>query len=146
MRDTILRRRARRIAAAALLLATCASWAATPAELQRGYAAEAARASPGFRGFSAERGRRFFTITHGNDWRCASCHTDTPMSEGRHAVTGRALRPLAPAANPARFTDPAKVEKWFRRNCRDVVGRECTAVEKGDVLAWLSSLRAGGAR
>ena len=146
MRHTIIRGMTRSLGVAAWLLATFASSAATPAELQRGYAAEAAGASPGFRGFSAERGRRFFTETHGNDWRCASCHTDTPMSEGRHAVTGRALRPLAPAANPARFTDAAKVEKWFRRNCRDVVGRECSAVEKGDVIAWLSSLRAGGAR
>lgn len=146
MRHTIIRGMARRFGAAALLLATFASPASTPAELQRAYAAEAASASPGFRGFSAERGRRFFTTVHGNDWRCASCHTDTPTAEGRHAVTGRTLRPLAPAANPVRFTDAAKVEKWFRRNCRDVVGRECTAVEKGDVLAWLTSLRAGGAR
>lgn len=146
MRHTIIRGMARSFGAAALLLATFASPASTPAELQRAYAAEAASASPGFRGFSAERGRRFFTTTHGNDWRCASCHTDTPTAEGRHAVTSRTLRPLAPAANPMRFTDAAKVEKWFRRNCRDVVGRECTAVEKGDVLAWLTSLRAGGAR
>lgn len=146
MRHGIMRRMARPLGTATLLLATFASPASTPAEMQRAYAAEAASASPGFRGFSAERGRRFFTTTHGNDWRCASCHTDLPTAEGRHAATGRALRPLAPAANPARFTDAAKVEKWFRRNCRDVVGRECTAVEKGDVLAWLSSLRAGGAR
>ena len=146
MRHTITRGMARNLGATALLLATFASPASTPAELQRTYAAEAANASPGFRGFSAERGRRFFTTTHGNDWRCASCHTETPTAEGRHAVTGRTLRPLAPAANPVRFTDAAKVEKWFRRNCRDVVGRECTAVEKGDVLAWLTSLRAGGAR
>ena len=24
-----------------------------------------------------------------------------------------------------RFADAAKTEKWFRRNCNDVVGREC---------------------
>ena len=146
MRHTIIAGMTRSLGVAALLLATAAATASTPAELQRTYAAEAARASPGFRGFSAERGRRFFTTAHGNDWRCVSCHTDTPTAEGRHAVTGRALRPLAPAANPARFSDAAKVEKWFRRNCRDVVGRDCTAAEKGDVIAWLSSLRAGGAR
>ena len=141
MRHTIIRGMARNLGAAALLLATFASPASTPAELQRAYAAEAASASPGFRGFSAERGRRFFTTAHGNDWRCASCHTDTPTAEGRHAVTGRALRPLAPAANPMRFTDAAKVEKWFRRNCSDVLGRECTAAEKADVLAWLMGLK-----
>jgi len=146
MRHHTIMRGMGRSLVAALMMATFAAAATTPAELQRGYAAEAARTSPGFAGFSAERGRRFFTTTHGNDWRCASCHTETPTAEGRHAVTGRALHPLAPATNPARFTDPAKVEKWFRRNCRDVVGRDCTAVEKGDVLAWLSALRPGGAR
>ena len=29
------------------------------------------------------------------------------------------------------------MDKWFRRNCNDVLSRECTAVEKADVLAWL---------
>lgn len=131
--------------AAMASLATFASTAATPASLQRDYAIEAARTSPGFRGFSTERGRRFFADAHGGDWRCTSCHTADPTRAGKHAVTGRVLRPLAPSANPARFADAAKVEKWFRRNCRDVLDRECTALEKGDVLAWLVSLPAGGA-
>jgi hypothetical protein len=39
--------------------------------------------------------------------------------------------------NPERFTDTAKVDKWFRRNCKDVASRECTAAEKADMLAWL---------
>ena len=47
---------------------------------------------------------------------------------------------MAPAANPQRFSDAAKVEKWFKRNCNDVLGRACTAQEKGDVLAYLMSL------
>jgi hypothetical protein len=47
----------------------------------------------------------------------------------------------APAFNPKSFTDAAKTEKWFRRNCNDVVGRECSAAEKADVLAWLMSLK-----
>jgi hypothetical protein len=29
----------------------------------------------------------------------------------------------------------------FARNCNDVVGRECTLQEKGDVLTWLLSLK-----
>ena len=29
----------------------------------------------------------------------------------------------------------------FSMNCRDVVGRACTAGEKADVLAWLISLK-----
>jgi len=53
------------------------------------------------------------------------------------------LRPSgsAPAANPARFTDRTAVELNFRINCKDVVGRECTAAEKADVLAWLLTLK-----
>jgi hypothetical protein len=35
------------------------------------------------------------------------------------------------SVTPARYTDPAKVEKWFKRNCTEVLGRVCTAQEKG---------------
>ena len=62
----------------------------------------------------------------------------------RHASTGKAISPLAPAFNPKRFSDAAKTEKWFRRNCNDVVGRECSNAEKADLLAWLISLKPGG--
>jgi len=92
-------------------------------------------------GFSAQRGEAFFKATHGNDWSCASCHTANPLGPGKHAKTGKPIEPLAPAANPKRFTDAAAVEKWFRRNCNDVLGRACTAQEKGDVTAYLGSLR-----
>lgn len=91
--------------------------------------------------FSAARGRALFNSKAGSDWSCATCHTSDPRRTGRHATTSRPIEPLAPAANPQRFTDAAKVEKWFRRNCRDVLGRECTATEKGDVLTWLLELR-----
>ena len=60
---------------------------------------------------------------------------------GRHASTGKPVTALAPAFNPERFSDPSKVEKRFRRNCNDVVGRECSAAEKADVLSWLTSLK-----
>lgn len=63
-----------------------------------------------------------------------------PLGVGKHASTGKSIGALAPAANAQRFTDPAKVEKWFRRNCNDVLGRECTPAEKADVLAWLMTL------
>ena len=52
-------------------------------------------------------------------------------------ITGKTIAPMAVSANPERFTDEAKIEKWFRRNCKEVVGRECTAAEKADFLAWL---------
>ena len=64
-----------------------------------------------------------------------------PTQAGKHASTGKPIGPLAPAFNAERFTDAAKTEKWFRRNCNDVIGRECTAGEKADVLAWLLTLK-----
>jgi len=33
------------------------------------------------------------------------------------------------------------VDKWFRRNCKDVLSRECSAAEKADVMAYLISLK-----
>jgi cytochrome c peroxidase len=106
---------------------------ATPADLEAAYARAAGAAfAP-----APERGRALFASRHGRDWSCSTCHTDDPRAAGRHTVTGRPLRPLAPSANPERFTDGAKVEKWFTRNCRDVLGRECTSGEKADVIAFL---------
>ncbi len=83
-----------------------------------------------------QRGARFFSAK-GAEWSCASCHTEKPTTAGRHAKTDKPIQPLAPAANGERFTDAAKVDKWFRRNCNDVLGRVCSAQEKADVLAWL---------
>lgn len=89
----------------------------------------------------AARGKAFFEARHGGEWSCSSCHQMPPTTPGRHASTGKTIAPLAPAVNPERFTDTAKVEKWFRRNCKDVLSRECTATEKADVLAYLTSLK-----
>ena len=88
-----------------------------------------------------ERGRAFFTTPHGGEWSCASCHGNPPTARGRHASTGKVIDPLAPAFNPGTFTDSAKVDKWFRRNCNDVLKRECSAAEKADVLAYLLALK-----
>lgn len=96
-----------------------------------------AKTAPGSQEFSAARGANFFKTTHGNELSCASCHTENPVAQGKHAKTGKVIQPLAPSANAERFSDPAKVEKWFKRNCNDVLGRICTAQEKGDVLAYL---------
>lgn len=86
---------------------------------------------------SAPRGERFFNTRHGGEWSCASCHGQPPTAQGKHASTGKAIAPLAPAFNPKAFTETAKVDKWFRRNCKDVLARECSAAEKADVLAYL---------
>ena len=116
------------------------AFAASPTDIQRSLEADARQSTSGFTGFSALRGEQFFNARHGGDWSCATCHTSDPRQPGRHAATGKPIAPLAPAANPDRFTTPARVEKWFGRNCNDVLRRACTATEKGDVLAWLLSL------
>lgn len=129
-------------AGAALLLAVAAQVAAaqTPADYLKSLEAEARASTPAFAGFSAARGQNFFDTRHGTDWSCSTCHTTNPLAEGKHARTGHAIAPMAPAANPKRFADAAKSEKWFKRNCHDVLGRACTPLEKGDVVTYLTSL------
>ncbi len=109
--------------------------AATPADLLSKYSAQA------IAGPQPDQGQQFFTQRHGREWSCSSCHGAMPKQAGRHAATGKPIGALAPAFNPDRFTDAAKVDKWFRRNCNDVVGRECSAAEKTDMLSWLMTLK-----
>ena len=90
---------------------------------------------------SADRGQAFFTQRHGGEWSCSSCHGTPPTGQGKHASTGKTIAPLAPAFNPQSLTDTAKADKWFRRNCNDVLSRECTPLEKADVLAYLTRLK-----
>ena len=135
-------RAARALTLAVLSFAGAAVRAETPSDIARVYE-NAARQTAGFAGFSAARGKSFFQSAHGADWSCASCHTDDPRSPGRHAKTGKTIAPLAPAANAERFTSLSQTEKWFRRNCNDVLQRACTDQEKGDVLAYLMQLPGG---
>lgn len=134
MKPSALIRTAALTLGAAILLSPAAR-AAAPSELLAGYSAQAAAPAV------AERGRQLFTTTHGREWSCASCHGAVPTAAGKHASTGKPIAALAPAFNPERFTDAAKTEKWFRRNCNDVMGRACTAGEKADVMAWLLTLK-----
>lgn len=87
------------------------------------------------------RGQQFFNATHGNDLSCAACHGKPPTQPGKHASTGKSIAVLAPALNAERFVDNAKVEKWFRRNCKDVLNRECNALEKADVMAYVRQFK-----
>lgn len=124
-----------------LAVASTAAFAEAPADFLNAYAQEAKQQNPAYRAPSSQQGQRFFTSLHGREWSCSSCHTSNPAGAGKHTVTGKHIEPLAPSANAARFTREAKVEKWFKRNCNDVLGRACTAQEKGDVLAYLMSLK-----
>jgi len=100
-----------------------------------------ASSKPGFQGFSAERGKIFYQAKHGQDWSCSTCHTDNPTAQGKHAKTDKPIKPLAPSANTERFTKMKKIKKWFKRNCNDVLDRLCTPQEKGDVLAYLLTIK-----
>lgn len=119
-----------------LLLAGAApALAETPQQLLSAYSAEA---GSGFTP-SAERGRELFARKWGVSREmpdCTSCHTGDLNAEGKHVITGKRIAPLAPAVNPERFTSAKKVAKWFKRNCTEVMGRECTAAEKADFIQF----------
>jgi cytochrome c peroxidase len=125
------------------LILTTELWAETPDALLKRYQAEAKEANPAFVSFSAERGHQLY-LQKGkgskSDSSCATCHTVDPKQKGRTRAN-KDIDPLAPVANAQRFTDPAKVEKWFTRNCDDVLARPCTALEKGDFITWLLTIK-----
>ena len=110
------------------------AFSASSPELLKGYEAQSGKASP-------VRGEQFFNAKHGKEWSCASCHENPPNHDTKHIVTGKVIKPLSPNSNPDRFTDQVKVEKWFKRNCNDVLARECTSQEKADVLSWLMTVK-----
>ncbi|PWC36051.1 DUF1924 domain-containing protein [Azospirillum sp. TSO35-2] len=114
------------------------------ARILDGYAAQTKAQSPDFAGFSAASGRALYMGPHAGGKvaetpGCASCHTANPAGPGRHYKTGRDILPMAVSANPKRFTDPAEVEKRFERDCVNVLGRACTAREKGDFITFLAN-------
>lgn len=105
------------------------------------YRSEAAREAPGFQEDVA-RGKTLYLTEHtrGSErTSCATCHTQDARQEGRSPV-GKRIEPLAPSANAERFSDRKKADKWFDRNCKQVLGRTCTAGEKADLLAYLLTL------
>ena len=128
-----------RILVLPMLLATASAWADTPLRSLVYYSTEAKRNQPGFVADS-ERGRSFVM----RDWgvsqslsSCAACHGDQPNNSGRHALTGDPIPALSPTLTPKRFSNPARVEKQFKRDCNDVLGRMCTAEEKADFIKFV---------
>ncbi len=126
------------LAAALVSLGTVALAASPRQAILDTYASEA-----GVTTFSPERGKAFFEAKHAGGKpatpSCSTCHGMAPREAGRTRA-GKVIEPMAVSANPERFTDPAFVEKWFGRNCDSVLGRACTAAEKGDFITYLSSL------
>lgn len=124
-------------------LLALAAHAETPQQVRQHYLNDAVAQQHSFSP-SAKRGEALFHQRFAINDRmpaCTSCHTDSPLNIGQHAVTGKAIKPLALAANAERLSDPAKVEKWFGRNCKEVVGRACTPAEKADFVTFLSEVR-----
>lgn len=125
--------------AAFALAASLPAFAVDTAILES-YRSAAKVENPAFKDLSGARGQAFYSAKSG-ELSCASCHTESPKATGKHATTGKEILPLAPTANAERFSDPAKVEKWFKRNCNEVLKRACTAQEKGDFTTYVLSIK-----
>jgi len=117
---------------------------ATAERLSNKYATIAKNINPESKGLSVEDGKTFFNreITiKGRQVACASCHTANPAELGKHIMTEKPIRPLSPIVNQKRFSDIDKVESNFTRHCNDIIGRDCTAQEKGNFIAYLLSIK-----
>lgn len=111
-------------------------------DILAGYAAAAKAADPVFAGFDAGRGKALYhqqNTASADAPSCSTCHTASPLKAGQTRA-GKKIDAMAVSVTPDRFTDSAKVEKWFGRNCNTVLGRECTPTEKGDYITYLSGL------
>jgi hypothetical protein len=130
------------IAAVSLSAASFAAITSAQQAVRDQYSAEAKAADAAFTGFSAERGKTFFREPHTGGKpelnTCTTCHT-TDLTKTGKTRAGKVIEPMAASVNSNRYVDRAEVEKWFKRNCNDVLGRECTLTEKGDVLTYLLS-------
>ena len=151
----------------AALLSACLARADTAEQILQAYEAQARADDPGFAGFSAERGEAFYKEPHVMKgvgvWSCASCHlkdprylvlahrTDIPcrachvINDWEHPdpkhTKKRCIEPFAPSANPHRLDNAQRAETFLKLNCMLLLKRECTAREKGDVIAWMLSIQ-----
>ena len=116
----------------------------TAQKLADKYAVIAKNINPASTGLSASDGKNFFNrelTIKGKQVACASCHTANPADSGKNIVTSKPIQPLAPSANEKRFTSVDTVEKKFTEHCNDIIGRDCTAQEKGNFIAYLLTVK-----
>jgi cytochrome c peroxidase len=87
----------------------------------------------------AEQGKQLWQkrFNRNGERSCASCHTKDLTQNGKHIKTNKNINPMSPSVNPERLTDSKKVNKWFKRNCKWTLGRECTAQEKTNFLVYI---------
>ena len=92
--------------------------------------------------FDAARGEKMWNETHmikGEKMSCTTCHGADLSKGGKHYKSGEPIDPMAPSVTATRFDDPKHTRKWFKRNCKEVLGRECTPQEKGDFMLFILS-------
>lgn len=125
------------------LISADVSLGESPENILQNYEVKARAEIKDFKGFLADRGRSLYMREErngGSAVSCSSCHTPDPTKTGRTRAN-KDIKPLAPSANAKRFTNLKHVEKWFARNCDDVLKRDCTLVEKGDFMTYLLSTK-----
>lgn len=115
----------------------------TAAQAAKDYGSFAKRLNPKST-LSADAGRAFYTkkvTANGKTFACSDCHKDNPALMGEHYTLGDPIKPLAPSANPSRFSDLNKSEKNFTKHCKDLYNRNCTPQEKGDFVTYLLTVK-----
>jgi hypothetical protein len=115
----------------------------TAEQVAKDYGLFAKRLNPNSK-LSAEAGRAFYikkVSYKGRVFSCSDCHGDNPANMGEHSTTGNPIKPLAPSANPNRFSDVSKSETNFAKHCQQVYGRNCSAQEKGDFITYLLTVK-----
>lgn len=94
---------------------------------------------------SADEGKAFYTkklvMIDGKELACATCHTDDPRNKGKHSETGKPIQPMAPSANPKRFSEINESAKGFTKHCKQVYGKDCSAQDKGNFITYLLTFK-----
>lgn len=98
--------------------------------------------SQGVKSGNAKNGEQFWNKTFTakapfTERSCKSCHTANLKNAGKHIRTGKKLKALAPSVNSSSLNKTKKIKKWFKRNCKWTVGRECSVQEKADILTFI---------
>ena len=112
-------------------------------EYINGLKIEAKQENSSFVDFSVKEGEKIFSTSHmgkkGEMVSCTSCHNIDLTTMGKNVFTNKLIEPLSPNKNSQRLTNVKDVEKWLKRNFKDVYNREGTAQEKGDVLYYINT-------
>ena len=122
----------------ALFLLLSQAQAGAVETLQQQY--QAAGAGP----FSATAGeamwkKNYTDAKSGKQRNCQTCHGEDLNQSGKHAKTGKVIDPMAPSVNAERLTKVRTINKWFKRNCKWTLGKECSAQQKVDILTFLKT-------